>query len=87
MKKFIIHRDSIIEVECTQLMPADDPSVAWLPKEEYKARIEAPSTLFEKVNNKLEKPKWYSFAFYDTLEQAKEAAASDIRVVLERKQD
>jgi uncharacterized cysteine cluster protein YcgN (CxxCxxCC family) len=88
MKKFVIHtlkgKTSFIEVECIQLTPMDAPSVAWLPPNEYKARIEAPSILFEKVDNRLEKPIWHSFAFFDTLKQAKERAAKDIRITLER---
>lgn len=87
MKKFIINakgKTSIIEVECTKLTPMDTPSVGWLPQNEYKARIDAPTSLFDKIDNKLEKPVWYSFAFFDTLEEAKTKASADIKVMLER---
>lgn len=84
MKKFIIHRNSIMEVECAKLTPVEDPSIAFLPPGEYKARIEAPATLHEKVETKMVKPVWFSFAFFDTIEAAKKKAEDDIRVGLER---
>lgn len=84
MKKFIIHRNSIMEVECTKLTPAEDPSISFLPSGEYKARIDAPTTLHEKIDTKLVKPIWFSFAFFDTIEAAQKNAEADIRVSLER---
>lgn len=87
MKKFVINakgKTSIIEVECVKLTPMDTPSIGWLPQDEYKARIDAPTSLFDKTDNKLEKPIWHSFAFFDTLEEAKIKASADIKVMLER---
>lgn len=88
MKKFVIHglksKTSIIEVECTKLTSMDTPSIGWLPKDEYKARIDAPTSLFDKIDNKLEKPIWHSFVFFDTLEEAKIKASADIKIMLER---
>lgn len=84
MKKFIIHRNSIMEVECTKLTPAEDPSTAYLPVGEYKARIDAPTTMHEKVDTKMVKPVWFSFAFFDTIESAKKKLEEDIRVMFER---
>lgn len=84
MKKFVVHRSSIIEVECTKLSPAEDPSTALLPEGEYKAKIDAPTSLFEKIDSKLVKPVWYSFAFFQTLEDAKKKMEADVRATLER---
>lgn len=84
MKKFIIYRNSIMEVECTKLTPVEDPSIAFLPLGEYKARIDAPTTLHEKIDTKMVKPTWFSFAFFDTIDAAQKSAEADIRVVLER---
>jgi hypothetical protein len=88
MKKFVIHtlkgKTSIFEVECTPLTPGDDPYVAWLIYGEYRARIDAPASLFDKIDGKMVAPVWHSFVFFDTLEDAKSQANKDVRAMLER---
>lgn len=80
MRKFVIHsgrdKTSIMEVECQMITAIEDPSVMWIPKGEYRARILKPNTFTEKDGRSLV---WYSIAFYDTLEVAKEASATLVR--------
>lgn len=84
MRKFIIHsgrdKTAIMEVECQLITPVEDPSVMWLPKGEYRARLLKPATFVEKDGKPLV---WHSIAFYDTLEIAKEAHAVMTRAAFE----
>ena len=84
MKKFVIHRNSIIEVECTKLSTAENPSIAWLPSGEYWARIDAPVSIFDKVDAKLVNPIWHSFAFFQTMDDAKKKMEANVRDTFDR---
>ena len=91
MKKFVIQSKSgqfsIQEVDVEVISTTEDPSVAWLPAGEFKARIMRPTSFHMKVerlvNNKREMvdvPEvWYSFAFLNSLEEAKATCAELIR--------
>jgi len=90
MRKFIVQttRDgqtSIIEVEIELIQAVEDQSVMWLPKEEYKARIIAPKSLYEKQEDgSLAPPVWYSHAFCWTIYQARVYADRVVRSLFEQ---
>jgi hypothetical protein len=90
MKKFIVHVErggkiSVMEVEVEVISGTEDPSVSWLPKDEYRARVVAPKSLYEKQNDgSLVPPIWYSHAFYQTSRQARQVAEKMVRSELER---
>lgn len=98
MKKFVIQSKSgqfsIQEVEVEVILATEDPSVAWLPAGEYKARIMKPTSFHMKIekliNNKREMVDvpdvWYNFAFSDSLEDAKATCAELIREEFKFKQ-
>ena len=66
MKKFVIHTtkglSSVIEVECEEVNPLDDPMLMMLPKGEGKLKITTPSNLAGQI--------WYSLFFYNNKEEA-----------------
>lgn len=87
MKKYIIYTKpfpgskyecySIIEVEGKIVTPLEDPSVIFLPKEEFKFNIVKPDWLLDKPSNSKDKSTslvYYSHSIYWTLYQAKQAA-------------
>lgn len=90
MKKFIVHVErggkiSVMEVEIEVVSAVEDPSVMWLPKEEYRARVMAPKSLYEKQDDgSATPPVWYSHAFYWTVHQAWVMAETMVRSELER---
>lgn len=76
MNKFIVHTSrngsvSIMEVEVELVSAIQDPSVMWLPKDEYRAKILHPESLHDPV---LGPPIWYSHAFYASVAGALSAA-------------
>jgi hypothetical protein len=99
MRKFIVHSrpilgscratgPTIVEVECEQITPAEDPSVMWLPTGEYRARIVKPDWLQEpreliKSDGSKEKamvsPTYHSHALMDDLSVAQGKALRMIR--------
>ena len=86
MFKFVIYsrkgKTTVYEVECEQVTPMEDPSIMWIPKGEYKARILRPEALFEpdpKDSTKMAPPVWYSHAFYSTSVEALARAHKDVR--------
>jgi hypothetical protein len=74
MKKYIFQNRkgeaSIIEVECQIISATEDPSVMWLHPGEYKVRISKPESFVDV---------WYSYAFYDSLKEAKVESEKLIR--------
>lgn len=76
MRKFYIHTErgaktSIIEVEAELITAMEDPSIQWLPEGEYRARILAPKSLYEKQEDgSLIPPVWHSWALAWTQHQA-----------------
>lgn len=96
MRKFtIISRKgttTLQEVEVEILSPIDDPSVMWLGKGEYKARILAPESLHQKVEREVNGKKeivlvpdvWCWHAFYDSEEAARAKAEKEIQTEFER---
>lgn len=95
MRKFIIHSKkeeiSVMEVECEKVQPVDDPSVMWLPADEYRARVLLPTTFHQKHESLVEGKKvvtmvpdvWHSHALYDSLDLAVWQASILIRFELE----
>lgn len=90
MHKFIILHSkdkgtSITEVEVEMISSVEDPSVMWLPKGEYKARVLEPASLYEKTpQGSLVAPVWHSHAFYETAQHAWTVAEEQIRAGFER---
>jgi hypothetical protein len=90
MKKFIVHTErggktSIIEVQIELIIAIEDPSVTWLPIDEFRARILAPKSLYEKqADGSLLPPVWYSWALAWTKYQALTWAAKIIRDDMKR---
>ncbi len=88
MRKFTIQskkgKTIVMEVECEIIQPIEDPSVMWaLKPSEYRARITAPESLYQKVKKKDETGKevfvmvpdvWCWHALYDDKGQALSAA-------------
>jgi hypothetical protein len=83
MKKFIVSSRGafvIMEVEGEYVKPLEDPSVKWLPQGEYRFRIMKPSSLHEKLPDGTTTPAiYFSFALFDTVEDAKLIAEKYIR--------
>lgn len=93
MRKFTIQskkgKTAIMEVECEIIQAIEDPSVLWsLNPGEYRARILAPESTFQKVKQKDEAGKevfvmvpdiWCWHALYDSKEEAEAAAVQAIR--------
>jgi hypothetical protein len=90
MRKFYIHIErggkiSIVEVEAELITAVEDPSVKWLPIDEYKARIIAPKSFYEKQEDGSQLPPvWYSWALAWTQHQAMAWAAKMVRDDMER---
>ena len=90
MRKFYLHYQkdstSVVEVECEIITGMEDPSVMWLPPGEFRARVVAPTYLYErkKDSKELIPPVWYTHAFYDSIELAMQQAEKDIRNGFER---
>jgi len=73
---------SLVEVEIEIIQGVEDPSVMWMPKGEYKARVMSPTWLYEAKSDKdktLVPPIWYPHAFYLTIDEARGAAEKMIR--------
>lgn len=92
MRKFIVHTRAIpglkttaptvVEVECAVIQGVEDPSVMWLPENEYKARISAPEWLYEPRGDKdktMIPAVWPSHNFYWTSIQARVVAERLVR--------
>jgi hypothetical protein len=90
MRKFIIHTErggktSIMEVEAELITAMEDPSVKWLPADEYRARITAPKFLYEKQDDgSLVTPIWHSWALAWTQDQAVAWATKMVRNDMQR---
>jgi hypothetical protein len=90
MRKFYIHTErgsktSIIEVEVELITAMDDPSIQWLPINEYRACILAPKSLYEKQEDgSLIPPVWHSWALAWTQDQAIAWAAKMVRNDMQR---
>ena len=90
MKKFIIRferggKTSIMEVEIELITATEDPSVKWLPEDEFKARIIAPTSLYDKQEDgSLIPPIWHSHAFSWTIHQAWARAERMLREEFQR---
>jgi hypothetical protein len=75
----------ITEVEIELVKAVEDPSVMWLPKGEYRARVMKPESLHEKQEDgSLQAPIWYSHIFYETSEEVWEYIEKSIREGFER---
>lgn len=76
---------SIVEVECEFISGVEDPSVMWLPNDEYKVRVKGPKFLLEPgKDGQPAEPIYYSTFLCWTLHQAYASAARTIREELER---
>jgi len=76
---------SIQEVEIQFVSSLEDPSVLWMGKGEYKAKVLKPESLFEKQKDgSLTPPVWCWHAFYQTEEAARAQAESDLKHEMER---
>jgi len=76
---------SIMEVEIEMISGMEDPSVMWLPKGEYKARVLAPGSLYDRDEDGFRTPPlWYSHAFYSTMQEARTYAERQVRQGFER---
>lgn len=90
MRKLIVQttregKTIIAEVEIELVKPIEDPSVMWLPKGEYRARVLAPKSVYEKqLDGSLLPPLWYSHVFYETIKQAREYVEKSVREGFER---
>jgi hypothetical protein len=80
MRKFIIElahgKRSIQEVEIEVITAVEDPSVTWLPKGEFRARVVKPRTFKEKDGTPAV---WCSFVFCEDLESAKAKCEQMVR--------
>ena len=105
MIKFIVHTKSIpkihsgdvpaiVEVSGQIVSPMDDPSVIWLPRAEFRFRIESPAFLYEPQEIKSEDgskkkvlmpPVYHSHAVYSTLEEARAICTALIKEEFEFK--
>jgi hypothetical protein len=90
MRKFIVHVErggkiSVMEVEIEVITAVEDQSVMWLPEGEYKARLMAPQSFYEKQEDGTMAPTvWYSHAFCWTVHQAWAAAERMVRAEMLR---
>ena len=83
MKKFIISQHkgttSIMEVECEKVSIFEDGAVALLKTGEWKARIDLPTSLYEKLpDGKVIKPIFCWHAFYETADEAVQKIGKDL---------
>ena len=73
------------EVEVEYVTAMQDPSIMWLKPGEYKAKVLKPESLYEKQDDgSLTPPVWYSFAFYNSEEDARKQAEYDIEQEMKR---
>lgn len=75
MKKFaalmIKGKLAIYELEVEIVTPLQDPSVMWLPKDEYAVNVLAPPNLIEKdMKGRTLRTIYYSHSLFDSVEDA-----------------
>jgi hypothetical protein len=80
MRRFAVQHSrgqtSVMEVEIEILSAMEDPTVLWLPEGEFKARVMAPTSLYDQDGKP---PVWYSHAIYWTIHGAWARAERDVR--------
>src|SRR5271165_3876860 len=80
MRRFAVQHNrgqtSVMEIEIQILSAMEDSSVLWLPEGEFKARIVAPTSLYDQDGLP---PIWYSHAIYWNVHQAWVRAERDVR--------